>query len=136
MHKKKAAIVACLLLSACTEARSDGPRPPLTLEKAQPPFVGKVWTSTDAAAAPGTVRIFLSNGTLVMDSCWETYQLARWRSVDERRIEWQEGTEKIQAEVVEVADDRLVLQLQLVGETKAEAYRAARIPYVCPDMPR
>jgi hypothetical protein len=36
------------------------------------PFVGKIWLSTDASAAPGTFRIFLPDGTLVMDLCVET----------------------------------------------------------------
>jgi hypothetical protein len=133
---KKAAIIACVLLSACSERDSDGPRSQVAIEEAQPSFVGKVWMSTDTAAAPGTLRIFLPNGTLVMDSCWETYQLAQWQSVDGRRIEWHEGPAKIEAEVAQVTDERLLLRLQLVGETKEEAYRAAQIPFICPDMPR
>ncbi|MPZ18729.1 MAG: hypothetical protein GEV06_12555 [Luteitalea sp.] len=136
--RKKVAIVACLLLSACSDRTSDTPPPQaeVAFEQEQPPFVGKVWMSTDAAAAPGALRIFLPNGTLLMDSCWETYRLAEWRSVDERRIEWQEDTAAIQAEVAEITDKRLVLRLQLVGETKEETYSAARVPFVCPDMPR
>lgn len=133
---KKAALLACVLLSACSERDSDGPQSQIAIEQVQPPFVGKAWMSTDAAAAPGTLRIFLRNGTLVMDSCWETYQLAQWQSVDGRKIEWREGPTKIEAQVAQVTDERLVLQLQLVGETKEEGYRTARVPFICPDMPR
>jgi hypothetical protein len=35
-------------------------------------FTGKMWLSTDAAAAPGTIRVVLPDGTLLIDSCGET----------------------------------------------------------------
>ena len=76
------------------------PPPPAAQPPTQPrAFVGKTWLSTDPAAAPGTFRIFLADGTLVMDSCFETYRLARWEALDERRIAWQEDTARIEAEV-------------------------------------
>ena len=37
--------------------------------RVQPPFVGKIWRSTDPSAAPGSLRVFLPDGTLVMVSC-------------------------------------------------------------------
>ncbi len=89
--------------------------------------------STDPSAAPGTLRIFLPDGTLVMDSCGETYRLARWRAIDERRIEWQEDTARIEAEVTQVSSDELQLRLHLVRELKEENYRLAQVPFVCPD---
>ena len=63
----------------------------------QPQFVGKAWLSTDADASPGTLRIFLPDGTLLMDSCGETYRIARWRALDEHRLEWTEDTARIEA---------------------------------------
>ena len=62
-----------------------------------------------------------------MDSCGEAYRLARWRSVDERRIEWQEDTAKIEAEVSQVITDQLQLQLHLVRELKEENYRQRKL---------
>ena len=102
----------------------------------QPDFVGRVWVSTDASAAPGTFRIFLADGTLVMDSCWETYRLALWQPIDRRRIEWTEDTERIEAQITQLTAERLQLRLQLRGEVKEETYRLAKVPTVCPDMPR
>ena len=87
--------------------------------------------STDPSAAPGTLRIFLPDGTLVMDSCGETYRLARWRAIDDRRIEWQEDTARIEAEVTQVGSEQLQLRMQLVGEIKEEHYRLASVPFVC-----
>jgi hypothetical protein len=92
--------------------------------------------STDSSAAPGTFRIFLPNGTRVMDSCWETYRLAPWRTIGDRRIEWTEDTARIEAEIAQLTDERLQLRLQLKGEVKEENYRPASVPTVCPDMPR
>lgn len=118
-------LVACVLAAACRSPSAD--------PQAQPPFVGKTWLSTDPSAAPGTLRIFLTDGTLVMDSCGETYRLARWRTIGERRVEWQEDTARIEAEVTQVSPDQLQLRLQLVGELKEEHYRLAEVPFVCPD---
>lgn len=125
-------LIACVLTAACRspsgdqEARTASP-------EAQPPFVGKTWMSTDPSAAPGTLRIFLADGTLVMDSCGETYRLARWRAIDERRIEWQEDTARIEAEVTQVSSDQLQLRMHVAREVREENYRLAPVPFVCPD---
>jgi hypothetical protein len=74
-----------------------------------------------------------ADGTFVMDSCGETYRLARWRAIDERRIEWQEDGARIEAEVTQVSPDQLQLRLHLVREIKEENYRLAEVPFVCPD---
>jgi hypothetical protein len=81
------------------------------------------------------MRIFLDDGSLLMDSCWETYRLARWKSIDRGRIELEEDGARIEA-TIEATTDTLRLRLELKGETKNEAYRLAETPFVCPDMPR
>jgi hypothetical protein len=97
------------------------------------PFVGKTWLSTDSSAPRGTIRIFLPDGTLLMDSCGETYRLARWTSTDASRIAWDEDGARIEADVTQAAADVLELRLQLKSEEKVERYRLAQVPYVCPD---
>jgi hypothetical protein len=72
-------LIACVLTAACRSPSVDQEARTASRE-AQPPFVGKTWMSSDSSAAPGTIRIFLPDGTLVMDSCGETYRLARWRT--------------------------------------------------------
>jgi hypothetical protein len=125
-------LIACVLAAACRspsvdqEARS-------ALREAHPPFVGKAWMSTDPSAALGTMRIFLADGTLVMDSCGETYRIARWRAIDDRRIEWQEDNARIEAAVTQPSSEQLQLRMQLVSELREENYRLASVPFVCPD---
>ena len=99
----------------------------------QSSFVGRTWLSTDASAALGTIRVFLPDGTLLMDSCGETYRLAHWTSINDPRIAWEEDGARIEADVAQPAADTLELRLHLRSEVKVERYRLARVPYVCPD---
>ena len=68
-----------------------------------------------------------------MDSCGETYRLARWTSMNDTRIAWQEDTARIEADVTQAAADVLELRLHLKSEVKVERYRLAQVPFVCPD---
>ena len=118
-----------VLVTACRG--SMGEQAPRATE---PSFIGKAWTSTDPSAASGTLRVFLPDGTLVMTSCVETYRLARWRSLDEHRLEWHEESARIEAEVTQVGRDQLQLRLHLADGVKEEHFRLAPTPVVCPDV--
>jgi hypothetical protein len=118
-------------LTGCTAPAATNPAAIAT-----PTLAGKLWLSTDPGAAPGTLLAFLPNGTLLMDSCGETYRLARWQSIDDRHLAWQEDTAQIEAEITGLSDDRLQLRLHLVNEFKDQSYRLATVPFVCPDGPR
>ena len=133
--KGVATVILFTSFLACDKTPTPSPTSPAT-QKSAPSFVGKVWTATDNSAPRGTMRIFLDDGSLLMDSCWETYRLARWKSIDGERIEWDEDGARIEAAVLEATADTLRLRLQLKSETKDEAYRIAQTPFVCPDMPR
>lgn len=100
-----------------------------------PPWVGRVWMRSDTAERPGVMRIFLADGTLVMDSCWETYRLAPWQAVSDSVVVWQEDTAEIRAHL-EVAGERLQMRLIAGRDTLVEQYQIAGVPYVCPDMMR
>ena len=121
------------LLSACTERpadrRSDAGAPVVT----QPSFVGTTWLSTDPSAPPGTLRIFLADGTLVMDSCGDTYRLARWQAAHDGRVAWEEDGARIEADVAQPTPDTLQLRLHLIDGVRQERYHRAVVPYVCPD---
>ena len=99
-------------------------------------LVNRVWTRTDASGLPGILRIFLANGTMVLDSCWETYQLVDWRMVTDTRLVWREGVIDVPAEILDLTPEELVLRLDLRGGSEDEHYQAAAVPYLCPDMPR
>jgi hypothetical protein len=117
--------VAFILLTSCGPVHVD------LLQ--EPSFVGKTWLSTNASAPPGTIRVFLPDGTLLMDSCGETYRLARWSSMNDTRIAWEEDGAGIEADVTQAAAGVLELRLHLKSELKVEHYRLAQVPYVCPE---
>lgn len=104
-------------------AASDEPRSPLT---------DRVWMRSDSTGMPGAMRVFLSDGTLLLDSCWETYRLERWTLEADSAIRWSEDGRNIRASIVSLADDGLVLRVN--GES--QPYEAASVPYLCPDMVR
>jgi hypothetical protein len=96
----------------------------------------RVWIDQGADAAPGSLRAFLSDGTLVMTSCVETYRLAPWRWVEGATLVWEEDGRVLRAEVVLVGRDELALAIELGDEPVTRTFRAARSPVVCPDLPR
>ena len=99
------------------------------------PLLNKVWVRADAdAAQPGPMQIFLGDGTLVSDSCWETYRLSKWQQVSDSAISWDEDGMTINADIASVSATELVLNLKLGSEVQEQRYTTATVPYVCPDM--
>jgi hypothetical protein len=96
----------------------------------------RVWIATEPSAAPGTLRAFLSDGTLMMASCGEPYRLAPWRWVEDARLVWEEDGAVLRGEVVLAERRTLILAVEVGGETVSQNYRAATPPEVCPDLPR
>ncbi len=99
-----------------------------------PGLVDRVWTKADGDL-PGVMRIFLSDGTLVQDSCWETHRLSQWQLTSDSALSWNEDGREISADILSLSDAELVLSLNLVGGAIEETYVAATTPYLCPDMP-
>jgi hypothetical protein len=99
------------------------------------PLLNKVWirSGTDDAL-PGPMQIFLGDGTLVSDSCWETYRLSKWQQLSENAISWEEDGMTINANIASVTDSELVLNLELGAELLEQRFTVAVAPYVCPDM--
>lgn len=98
-------------------------------------LTNRVWVRSDSEL-PGVIRIFLSDGTMVSDSCWETHRLSPWQMTSDTAITWNEDGMDISAEIAELTETELVLRLALAGGDSAEEhYTAAEVPYVCPDIP-
>lgn len=93
----------------------------------------RVWLQTDAGAPPGSFRVFLSDGTLIQDSCGETWRLSPWRRVDPTTLVWEEDGRTIRADIALLGPDDLALILQLGDAPVSEAFRAVKAPQVCPD---
>lgn len=99
-------------------------------------LTNRVWVKQDTGDLPGVMRIFLSDGTMVSDSCWETHRLSQWKMTGDTAITWNEDGMDINAEVLSVSSGELVLNLLLGSDKVEERYTAATVPYVCPDMPK
>ena len=102
----------------------------------KPGLTDRVWTRADDSDLPGVMKIFLSDGTLVQDSCWETHRLSQWELTSDTALKWNEDGMDINAHIVSLSDAELVLSLKLGGSAQEEKYVAATVPYVCPDMPK
>jgi hypothetical protein len=124
------------LLGACNPSTEVTTIPGVDTQASGDLLVNRVWSRVDAGAAPGSVRIFLSDGVLVQDSCFETYRLSQWRRESPTRIGWSEDGVDIAADVVHSTHDALTLRIVLQSEEVVESYVIAASPYVCPDMPR
>ena len=99
------------------------------------PLLNKVWVRADAdASLPGPMQIFLGDGTMVSDSCWETYRLSKWQQVSDGAISWDEDGMTINADIASVSATELVLNLKLGSEVQEQRFVTAAVPYVCPDM--
>lgn len=139
---KVIAVLFALGLVAGCQPRAGAPQE--SVPAALPPssslagrLTAHAWSGTDGSSAPGTLRIFTADGTLLMDSCFETYRLSRWSMESDSVVFWQEDGADIRATVVAVDAEQLVLRLALVGGDQVEQrYRSAIVPFTCPDMPR
>ena len=129
----KPALLALLALGACSyvpKVAMPGSGSDMTRELVE----NRVWLDTGADAAPGSLRAFLSDGTLVMTSCVEVYRLAPWRWIDGSRLAWEEDGRSLHGEVVLVGRDEMVLAIELGGETVTRRFSAAQAPVVCPGL--
>jgi len=101
------------------------------------PLTGRVWVETaPQSSLPGVMMVFLPNGTLLMDSCWETYALRSWTRTAPDAIAWDEDGAKITAKVTSVSETQLTLKIKAGKDTVEHRYTLAKVPYVCPDMKR
>lgn len=101
------------------------------------PLLNRVWVRQgDASALPGVMHIFLEDGTMVSDSCWETYRLSNWQQVSETEISWEEDGTVINADIASLTADELVLNLRLTGGDEELRFAPAQVPYLCPDIPK
>ena len=99
-------------------------------------LTNRVWIKSESSDRPGDIRIFLSDGTLVQDSCWETHRLSKWRMLSNSRVTWNEDSHDISARIAALSAEKLTLVLELKGGPVEEHYTAAPVPSVCPDMPK
>jgi len=147
-----------LPLCACTQTPPKPPPSPVSMPQKEPtavdqqatppdanlaPLFSHIWRVTKAPSqpAPGSIFIFLANGTLLETSCKETYRIATW-TIDKasprelRVVEDQQLA--FTANITELSNSALTMQKHLVRskETQEVAFTAVEGEYVCPDLPK
>ncbi|WP_338719879.1 hypothetical protein [Devosia sp. XK-2] len=99
------------------------------------PLLNRVWVKQgEGDSLPGVMHIFLADGTMVSDSCWETYRLSNWQQISDTEISWEEDGMTINADIASLTSEELVLNLKLVGGVEEQRFAPANVPYLCPDM--
>ncbi|MBD1911007.1 MULTISPECIES: hypothetical protein [unclassified Leptolyngbya] len=103
----------------------------------------KIWRVSSAPSdpAPGSINVFLPNGTLLQTSCVETYAISGWTADREvpNRLQVTEGGQPVyNAEILELSNTTLRLRLNLIpsNETQEITYTAVEDEFTCPDLPR
>lgn len=103
----------------------------------------KIWQVTEAPfdPAPGSINVFLPNGTLLQTSCVETYAITGWTADRDvpNRIQVNEGGRPVyNAEILELSNTTLKLRRSLIpsNETQEITYTAVEEEFICPDLPR
>ncbi|WP_143467712.1 hypothetical protein [Leptolyngbya ohadii] len=107
------------------------------------PLFSHIWRVTTAPSqpAPGSIFVFLPNGTLLQTSCVETYAIAGW-TIDKARPQVLQVSENGQsvynAEILELTNTTLRLRRTLLpsNETQEVTFTAAEEQFTCPDLPR
>ncbi|TPE48850.1 hypothetical protein [Amaricoccus solimangrovi] len=138
----RGAVIGGLLgLAACS--RGDLPLPAvpgLSLGSAEEAEItDRVWLDETPGAPRGAFLAFLSDGTLIQDSCGELWRLSPWRRVDATTLVWEEDGATIRAEIALAGDSELALAIAPPGgeaETgggMTRRFRAAEAPMVCPE---
>jgi hypothetical protein len=72
-------LLACLALS-CSESKAPPERPPQVGDGTPTAFVNRVWRAKESTAvAPGTLYVFLTDGTLLVTSPHSTPLVGSWK---------------------------------------------------------
>ncbi|HTL49673.1 MAG TPA: META domain-containing protein [Steroidobacteraceae bacterium] len=125
-------LVSLFAIAAC-EKKAEPPKPDPAAAtsiahqaaKAEPSFINRVWAVTDSTAvAPGSLRVFLSDGTLVMTSVNEKPALGAWHYEDGHLIVTEEGRNYL-TDILELTDRSFRIRMQSPGEPVEIAFAPA-----------
>jgi heat shock protein HslJ/uncharacterized membrane protein len=132
-----AAVVVLLPLAACGRPDQAQPAPapaasaPIArapAPAAHPSFVNKVWAVKESSAvAPGSLRVFLSDGSLVMTSLGEKAALGSWRYADGKLTIVEEGRE-YPADILALGAQAFRIRMQSPGEPVEILFEPAEQP--------
>ena len=114
------AVVACERddpsKAASAPAAEPAPAAKQVPAKAAPSFVNRVWEVAESGqVTPGSLRVFLSDGTLVMASPHETPAFGSWRYDDGRLTIIEEGLE-YPTDILALNESEFRIRMQSPGE--------------------
>ena len=113
-----AAVLALLALPACSGGKPAAPA-------VAPSFVNRVWAVAESKqVALGELRVFLSEGTMVMASPHATPALGTWRRQDRGLRITEEGLE-YQVDILELTNDTFRIRIHSPGEPVEILFRPA-----------
>ncbi|MCS0495175.1 hypothetical protein NVS89_08705 [Ancylobacter sp. MQZ15Z-1] len=125
--KMTAAAALTLALLAAPAARAQG----------VDSLTGRVWVEANPAnKMPGTMLVFFTDGTLLMDSCWETYALRKWTRTAPNAVSWDEDGARVSATVTKLTATDLTLKVKAGPDVVEHRYSRPKVPFVCPNMKR
>jgi hypothetical protein len=129
------AIAVASLTAGCTV---DAPSaPPEETASTQPPtsFINKVWTVAESEqVAVGELRVFLSDGTLVMASAHGTPAFGTWNYQGGELTITEEGL-KYRVEILELTRDTFRIRILSPGDPVVIRFRPAESPQLSGDLP-
>jgi len=128
-------ITPLLAMAACSPSESPKtaetpamPSPPATArlpQTAAPTFINKVWAVAESAQAePGSLRTFLSDGTLVMASPNATPAFGAWSYSDGKLTITEEGL-KYKVDILELTESAFRIRIHSPGEPVEILFRPA-----------
>ena len=113
-----AAVLALLALPVCSGGKPAAPA-------VAPSFVNRVWAVAESKqVALGELRVFLSEGTMVMASPHATPALGTWRRQDRGLRITEEGLE-YQVDILELTNDTFRIRIHSPGEPVEILFRPA-----------
>ncbi|MGH8249775.1 MAG: META domain-containing protein [Steroidobacteraceae bacterium] len=123
-------VAALLAITACSKSEPPGsatppvaePKPPAA---AEPSFVNKVWAVAESEQVEvGSLRTFLSDGTLVMASPHATPAFGTW-SYDSGRLTITEEGQKYDVDVVALSENEFRIRIHSPGDPVEILFRQA-----------
>lgn len=101
----------------------------------------RVWrvTKSPSQPAPGSIYVFLPNGTLLQTSCSETYRIATWtinKAAPRVLRVTEDGRLAYTATIAQLTDTTLQLQRTLISNNEKQTITltAVQKEFVCPDL--
>ncbi len=120
MKREFVVVLALLAMTACSKSESPPSAPPPAAETAQsaakPSFINKVWAVAESPQVEtGSLRVFLSDGTMVMTSSNSTPAFGTW-NYDAERLTITEDGQKYDVDIVALGEDEFRIRIHNPGE--------------------